>query len=61
MACLSDNEAHLALVGDDKYTIQTKPHGHGDVHMLLHTSGLAKKWLENGIKWVVFFQVCKQF
>jgi len=34
----------------------TKPHGHGDVHMLLHMSGLAKKWLEEGRKYVTFFQ-----
>lgn len=26
--------------------METKPHGHGDVHMLLHMHGLAKKWAE---------------
>jgi len=36
---------------------QTKPHGHGDVHALLHASGLAKKWQKEGFKWVCFFQV----
>ena len=36
---------------------QTKPHGHGDVHALLHSSGLAKKWQAEGFKWVCFFQV----
>lgn len=24
--------------------VQTKPHGHGDVHVLLHQSGLLAKW-----------------
>ena len=37
--------------------VQTKPHGHGDVHGLLHSSGLAAKWQQGGFKWVCFFQV----
>lgn len=56
VACLSDSDAHLALMPSDPYQVQTKPHGHGDVHMLLHTSGLADKWLSGGFKWVCFFQ-----
>lgn len=32
------------------------PLGHGDVHTLLHSSGLAKTWLEEGRKYVFFFQ-----
>lgn len=36
--------------------LQTKPHGHGDVHALLHSTGLAKKWAAQGFKWVAFFQ-----
>lgn len=36
--------------------IVTKPHGHGDVHLLMHQSGTASKWYEMGINWVVFFQ-----
>jgi UDP-sugar pyrophosphorylase len=36
--------------------ILTKPHGHGDVHLLLHQSGIARKWLGEGKRWVVFFQ-----
>ena len=27
--CLVDNDAHLATKDDDKYVLQTKPHGHG--------------------------------
>ncbi|RLN47716.1 hypothetical protein BBJ29_005950 [Phytophthora kernoviae] len=33
-----------------------KPHGHGDVHTLLHTSGLAAKWQKDGKKFVHFIQ-----
>lgn len=52
---LMSNNAHIALVND--YEIDAKPHGHGDVHSLLHSSGLAKRWLEEiGIEWIVFFQ-----
>jgi UDP-N-acetylglucosamine pyrophosphorylase len=47
----------LALEVNDQYAIQTKPHGHGDVHGLLHRSGLAKAWQQQGLKWVCFFQV----
>lgn len=36
--------------------IDCKPHGHGDVHSLLHSTGLAKQWVKMGKKWVVFFQ-----
>jgi UDP-sugar pyrophosphorylase len=36
--------------------ISTKPHGHGDVHILLHLSGTANKWSDEGRKWIVFFQ-----
>ncbi len=56
VACLTDNAAHLALEKDDPYVVQRKPHGHGDVHALLHSTGLVKKWQQNGIQWVCFFQ-----
>ena len=29
---------------------------HGDVHSLLHSTGTALKWLQQGISWVVFMQ-----
>ncbi|KAL4278490.1 hypothetical protein GQ457_03G032310 [Hibiscus cannabinus] len=44
VACLEDNDARLALDPYDKYKIQTKPHGHGDVHSLLYSSGLLNVW-----------------
>ena len=56
VACLSNSEAHLALEKDNPYKVQTKPHGHGDVHSLLYSSGLLKKWVAAGVKWVAFFQ-----
>ena len=53
---LLDNNAKFAM--DDKTKmINTKPHGHGDIHELLYTTGVAKKWLdEKGINWICFFQ-----
>jgi UDP-sugar pyrophosphorylase len=51
-----DNNGVFAIDSDDRYTIATKPHGHGDVHMLLHQSGLAAKWAKEGRKWLTFMQ-----
>lgn len=56
VAALVDNDAHIALDETDPYVIDTKPHGHGDVHTLLASSGLAAKWASEGRKYVVFFQ-----
>ena len=56
VACLGDAEAHLVLEEGDPFSLQTKPHGHGDVHALLHSSGLVKKWHAKGVRWVCFFQ-----
>ncbi|CAM8889757.1 unnamed protein product [Rhodiola kirilowii] len=56
VACLEDNNARLAVDPKSKYRIQTKPHGHGDVHALLFSSGLLKTWRDEGKRWVLFFQ-----
>lgn len=56
VACLADNDAHIALDPADRYKIQTKPHGHGDVHALLYNSGLLHQWEKQSVKWVLFFQ-----
>jgi len=53
---LEDNDAKIVLNPSDKYSVLTKPHGHGDIHALLHSHAVAKTWLANGIKWAVFFQ-----
>ncbi|KAF5735479.1 UDP-sugar pyrophosphorylase [Tripterygium wilfordii] len=56
VACLEDNDARLAVDPNNKYRIQTKPHGHGDVHSLLYSSGLLDTWRDAGLRWVLFFQ-----
>ncbi|KAL8110331.1 hypothetical protein AgCh_026161 [Apium graveolens] len=56
VACLDDNDARLAVDSQNAFTIQTKPHGHGDVHALLYSSGLLKEWHNAGLRWVLFFQ-----
>eukprot|EP00618_Florenciella_parvula_P031890 CAMPEP_0119536226 /NCGR_PEP_ID=MMETSP1344-20130328/49107_1 /TAXON_ID=236787 /ORGANISM="Florenciella parvula, Strain CCMP2471" /LENGTH=671 /DNA_ID=CAMNT_0007578181 /DNA_START=90 /DNA_END=2105 /DNA_ORIENTATION=- len=54
VAALISNDAKMAAAG--AYELLTKPHGHGDVHMLLHEKGVAQSWLAQGKRWVVFFQ-----
>ena len=49
-----DNECHLALE-PDKLLIETKPHGHGDIHYLLYQSSKAKEWISQGKKYMVQF------
>lgn len=66
VACFSDNNGSLALDPDDPFKLLTKPHGHGDIHMLLHQHGIASKWTASGREWVIFFQdtnvmVCNAF
>lgn len=56
VACLVDAEARLSRDPRDPSLIETKPHGHGDVHKLLHSSGLARQFLGEGRRWLVFFQ-----
>lgn len=53
---LRDIHAGLALEESDRWTVQTKPHGHGDVHHLLHREGLVDKWQNEGKKYVIFLQ-----
>mmetsp|Transcript_17032 Transcript_17032/g.40134 ORF Transcript_17032/g.40134 Transcript_17032/m.40134 type:complete len:712 (+) Transcript_17032:92-2227(+) len=56
VAALKDGSAGLALTDDNRWGIQTKPHGHGDVHHLLYREGLVDKWDSDGLKHVVFLQ-----
>jgi len=51
---LLDNEARLAKEGP--YGLVLKPHGHGDVHMLLHSSGLAERFRKAGKTHLAFIQ-----
>jgi len=50
---LMDVNARIAMK-DGK--VETKPHGHGDVHALLHQTGLASKWAGEGKRWLLLFQ-----
>ena len=50
-----DNECHLALM-KNKLLIETKPHGHGDIHYLLFKSGKVNNWISQGKKYLVLFQ-----
>lgn len=51
---IADNDGRLALEG--KYRLILKPHGHGDIHILLYTSGLAARLHAEGIEHLVFIQ-----
>lgn len=51
---LLSNSAHIALA--TSYSVDAKPHGHGDVHSLMHTTGTARAWRNAGIRHVIFFQ-----
>lgn len=50
---LIDNNATMAV---ENGRLVTKPHGHGDIHALLYTHGVASKWRAKGIKWLTLFQ-----
>ena len=49
-----DNECHLALQ-PNTLLIETKPHGHGDIHYLLYHSRKAEEWISKGKKYMVQF------
>lgn len=52
---LLDNDCHMALIKNE-LLIETKPHGHGDVHTLLHQHGVVSRLVQKNKKWLVFFQ-----
>ena len=54
---LADNAASLVLDPENPHRILAKPHGHGDVHALLYSHGVARRWLSDvGMEYAVFFQ-----
>jgi len=53
---LQDNNATIAMDPKDPCKIQAKPHGHGDIHALLHSNHVALDWCRKGLEWVIFFQ-----
>jgi len=54
VAALKDSNAGLSM--KDTWTVETKPHGHGDVHHLLHREGHIDQWEAEGRKHVIFLQ-----
>ena len=54
VAALSNGNAGLSM--KSQWEIETKPHGHGDVHHLLYKTGLVDKWYNEGKKHVIFLQ-----
>jgi len=56
VAALKDGTAGLALNDSDRWNVQTKPHGHGDVHHLLYREGFVDKWENEGRSHVIFLQ-----
>lgn len=56
VAALKDGNAGLALEDGDRWAVQTKPHGHGDVHHLLYREGLVDQWEKEGKTHVIFLQ-----
>ncbi len=55
-----DIEARFSL-SKDKLQIETKPHGHGDIHTLLYQNKLVEQWQKRGIKWIFYFQDTNPF
>ncbi len=53
---VSNNNADFILKEDDVYSLQVKPHGHGDIHVLIHDAGLAEYWNKIGVEQSVFIQ-----
>eukprot|EP00555_Chaetoceros_dichaeta_P005090 CAMPEP_0198263396 /NCGR_PEP_ID=MMETSP1447-20131203/11721_1 /TAXON_ID=420782 /ORGANISM="Chaetoceros dichaeta, Strain CCMP1751" /LENGTH=782 /DNA_ID=CAMNT_0043951957 /DNA_START=101 /DNA_END=2449 /DNA_ORIENTATION=+ len=53
---LRDSNAGLALSSSSRWSVETKPHGHGDVHHLLYREGFIDRWEGEGRKHVVFLQ-----
>eukprot|EP00002_Diphylleia_rotans_P017810 TRINITY_DN3455_c0_g1_i6.p1 TRINITY_DN3455_c0_g1~~TRINITY_DN3455_c0_g1_i6.p1 ORF type:complete len:615 (-),score=118.16 TRINITY_DN3455_c0_g1_i6:745-2589(-) len=53
---IANNDCHFVSSESDPYRLETKPHGHGDVHSLLYIEGIISRWKKEGRDWVIFFQ-----
>lgn len=52
---LEDNDAHFQVT--EEGSLVSKPHGHGDVHMLLYQQEIVRNWQrDHGVQWLMFFQ-----
>ena len=49
-----DNDCNLALK-KDKFLLETKPHGHGDIHYLMYKSEKVNQWVKEEKKFMVQF------
>eukprot|EP00584_Thalassiosira_punctigera_P027924 CAMPEP_0172576630 /NCGR_PEP_ID=MMETSP1067-20121228/137818_1 /TAXON_ID=265564 ORGANISM="Thalassiosira punctigera, Strain Tpunct2005C2" /NCGR_SAMPLE_ID=MMETSP1067 /ASSEMBLY_ACC=CAM_ASM_000444 /LENGTH=750 /DNA_ID=CAMNT_0013369305 /DNA_START=706 /DNA_END=2958 /DNA_ORIENTATION=- len=54
VAALSNGNAGLSM--KSRWEVETKPHGHGDVHHLLYREGLVDRWYTEGKRHVIFLQ-----
>ncbi|CRG97953.1 UTP--glucose-1-phosphate uridylyltransferase, putative [Plasmodium gallinaceum] len=55
--CLKDNEAHLDfLYENNTFKFSKKPHGHGDIHSLIKKYNILDNLIEEGYKYLYFFQ-----
>lgn len=53
---LCNNDARFVVDPANPYELVCKPHGHGDIHALMHDEGVAAKWVNSGVRWISFFQ-----
>ena len=44
---MTNNNGEIGM--SSPYVIDAKPHGHGDVHSLMHSSGTAAEWMDAGV------------
>jgi len=54
VSAVSDIDGRLAL--EKTYELILKPHGHGDIHMLMHSTGTAKKLAASGVRYLLLIQ-----
>src|SRR3989338_1512397 len=53
---MRDNTGAFVLSDEDPYRLESKPHGHGDMHRLLYRHGLVDAWVAEGRTHTVFIQ-----
>ena len=63
MPCFKDIECNLDHIVDQhgQLVLTGKPHGHGDIHLLVKQSGILEKWKTQGVRSVCFFQDTNPF
>jgi UDP-sugar pyrophosphorylase len=56
---MADLDANIDV--NDEWVMQTKPHGHGDVHFLVKQSGVLDRWSADGVRYIYFIQDTNPF